>query len=211
MQPRSKTNVWANEEAHLDSDAAPAVLPQEGVEVPAGESDDEYQVIPKKVKTAQPEPTAVVPAAEDTPMVDANNGQEPEAMVVEDSPDAATAEQGPLTDADWLRSRTNRVLDLVEDDEDDPPPGITRPSPPKPVNTSDKQVEQPVQTSNKDKAEEDVPAVLSEEDKIRQTGRLYLRNLSYEVSSSELREQFSKYGTLDEVRLISISLSTPML
>lgn len=120
--------------------------------------------------------------------------------------EAAASEQGPVSDADWLRSRTNRVLELVEDD--DMPsapvsaPTAKRPSP-KPqaeeampeVPTADAEADPPLN----EQAEGDPVDDDAEENKIRETGRLYLRNLHYEVKEDEIRAQFSKHGSLEEV------------
>jgi multiple RNA-binding domain-containing protein 1 len=121
--------------------------------------------------------------------------------------DDAEANHGPVSDIDWLRSRTNRVLDLVEDDEQ---PAPAAPSS-KPQSTQTIQFVQPAQqhiapeaVAQPDEVEEpevrpeDVPPS-AEVDKIRDTGRLYLRNLHFDVTEEELREHFSKYGSLEEV------------
>jgi multiple RNA-binding domain-containing protein 1 len=115
----------------------------------------------------------------------------------------AEANPGPVSDVDWLRSRTNRLLELVEDDEQSVPAAPLS----KPQST---QVAQPVQpvvaeaVAQPDEVEEpearpeDVPPS-AEVDKIRDTGRLYLRNLHFDITEEELREHFSKYGSLQEV------------
>ncbi|CAI6339264.1 unnamed protein product [Periconia digitata] len=203
MQPRSKTNVWANEEAMIEGAADPATPTQDAViDTPAGDSDDEYQVIAKKVKTAQPTPASERVTVEDVSVVNRRDEPEPEPATESLEEDTAT-EQAPLTDADWLRSRTNRVLDLVEDDDEGVPPPKAEPQSHHVVEDSPETAEkQTAETSNEAKAE-DVATELTEEEKIRETGRLYLRNLSYEISQEDLRQQFSKYGTLDEVHVPS--------
>ena len=44
-----------------------------------------------------------------------------------------------------------------------------------------------------------------EEDKIREHGRLYLRNLHFGVKEEDLREHFAKYSSLEEVSSIPFS------
>ena len=208
-QPPSKTNIWTEGDAQIAAGNATAVAqPVEDVVVPADESDDEYQVITKKHKTAeipqetladtQAEPAAApVAATEDTTAQDAD-------AAMPDAPESAAADQGPTTDDDWLRSRTNRLLDLVEDDD---VPVAPAPAPTKPVvEKRDSPVaveQQPVPTQPTDVPAAD--AAPSEEDKIRETGRLYLRNLHFEVSEEDIRNQFSKYGSLDEVSTTILS------
>ncbi|KAJ8106774.1 hypothetical protein OPT61_g9319 [Boeremia exigua] len=204
-QPPSKMNIWTEGDAQIAAGNATAVEePVQDVVVPADESDDEYQVIAKKPKvaeTSQAAPVETAPVAAPEPAVHT------EVAPVEDTdaamPDVpeSTAPAQPTTDDDWLRSRTNRLLDLVEDDDVPVAPASapTKPAAEKrdsPVAT-EQQHDEPAQPA-------DLPvgdSTPSEEDKIRETGRLYLRNLHFEVSEEDIRGQFSKYGSLDEVHV----------
>jgi multiple RNA-binding domain-containing protein 1 len=202
-QAPSKNNIWANGESQLVETVAPAEEVMPAVVDAGDESDNEYQVITKKPKTSgAPSDDVVVeePELEQAPAAQAPAVATDAGDAMEDVQETNAAEQGPVSDADWLRSRTNRVLDLVEDDEE---PKATAPQS-KPV----------AQTRAAPKAVEERPepvpaaeiptvdAVQSEEDKIRDTGRLYLRNLHFEVAENEIRDHFSKYGSLQEVRRI---------
>ena len=209
-QPPSKTNIWTDGDAQVAAGNATAVeQPAQDVVVPADESDDEYQVIAKKPKVAEApevaEETAPAPAPAPAvqPIVPA------EAALVEEAdapmPDApvVVAAAQPTTDDDWLRSRTNRLLDLVEDDH---VPVAPASAPTKPVavkRDSPVAVEpqpEPTQPVVAPVAEApDADSIALEEEKIRETGRLYLRNLHFEVAEEDIRSQFSKYGSLDEV------------
>lgn len=208
-QPPSKTNIWTNgdlQQAQMPT-AADDVVPE--VAIPADESDDEYQVISKKPKVAEtPTRTAFkpdsAPAIIQEPPVAAND-HSGEAM--EDIQGTSLAAQGALSDADWLRSRTNRVLELVEDDEEIPAAHATSAvDTPAPVEQITLQPA-PQNAQEEPKAEQHaaqeqtVDAQAAEEDRIRATGRLFLRNLHYEVTEDELREQFSKHGPLQEVHV----------
>ena len=211
-QPPSKTSIWANGDTQLNE--APVAAAEEAVPaiaVPEDESDDEYQVISKKLKIAEEPATAPPPAApQPTSAEPSASAIQTEAVegddAMEDVQVAPAVEQGPVTDEDWLRSRTNRVLELVEDDE--MPSASTAP-----VAVASKPAAQPrapaepspavadAQPEPQPPAEEqtDTAAAPDEEDKIRETGRLYLRNLHYEVTEDEIKEQFSKHGALEEV------------
>jgi multiple RNA-binding domain-containing protein 1 len=177
--------------------------------VPEDESDDDYQVIAKKPKTAI---EVAEPVTESVPALDQrdiNITQDKPAQPGDDMEGVAqevVAENGPVSDADWLRSRTNRVLDFVEDDEQ---PSRDVPSQNLPVTrlTSPKATEQialqevvepPTEAEQPSNQDLDVPNS-SEVEKIRETGRLYLRNLHFEVMEDEIREHFSNYGSLEEV------------
>ena len=181
--------------------------------MPEDESDDDYQVIAKKPKIA-PEPTITSaptqPTSTEQPapahQAQGLDGGEP----MEDIQEAPAAEQGPVSDVDWLRSRTNRVLELVEDDPmtsvSAPASQAPEPQPPAAAKAS-LEVDEAQPETQQPTEEQAVVAAPDEEDKIRETGRLYLRNLHYGVTEDEIRQQFSKHGALEEV---SKRLSFPL-
>ncbi|KAF1944675.1 RNA-binding domain-containing protein [Clathrospora elynae] len=207
-QPPSKNSLWANGDVQVNgADVAAAAEAVPEVAVPEDESDGEYQVISKKPKIAA-DPTTIPAKAQPTPTEEMTKDGEVEAADVpeamEDIQVAPAAEQGTVSDADWLRSRTNRVLELVEDDEpptaNAPPLGAPAPPAQHDARISPDAVEaEPTPSQPAEAPAED--AALAEEDNIRQTGRLYLRNLHFEVTEDELREQFSKHGALEEVHV----------
>jgi multiple RNA-binding domain-containing protein 1 len=197
-QPPSKNSIWANGDGQLgQATVAPA---EETVpEIAASEDESEYQVIAKKSKLSEPTPTPAVPEPAPTEAQPEVAGTD---EVMEDVHEAPTAEQGAVSDADWLRSRTNRVLELVEDDEVRPTaaPATTAPT----LQATVERIPPHVITAAPEPhpqspAQDEHDAAQAEEDKIRVTGRLYLRNLSFDVTEDELREQFSKHGELEEV------------
>jgi multiple RNA-binding domain-containing protein 1 len=125
----------------------------------------------------------------------------PDDAASEDAKAPAPDDQDPVTDADWLRSRTNRVLDFVEDDQ---VPLSAKPSSSKAVvdrEASLKAIAMPTVPQQPDnEPPQTAAAPPSETDKIRDTGRLFLRNLHFDVTEDDLREHFSQYGALEEVR-----------
>lgn len=199
-QPPSKNNIWANGETQFADAVAPADEAMPEVVDAGDESDNDYQVIAKKPKMSE----APKHVADEKPVLEADHTAEVPALMantgdaMEDVQETAPAEQGAVSDADWLRSRTNRVLDLVEDDVD---PKAAVP-PVKPVAQTRAAPEVTEERPEPAQAVETpaVDAALSEEDKVRETGRLYLRNLHFEVAEHEIRDHFSKYGSLEEVR-----------
>lgn len=206
MQAPSKNKSWANE-TPIGGRPMEDTAAVEPVAVPEDESDNEYQVIEKKAKTSHATvSTPVAPAVpvakvDDTPMDEAP-GNLPEKSEQEPE-DATVAAKAAVSDADWLRSHTNRVLDLVEDDEESPRPTSDVPPQPAQVPVQDDAepekmvVDQPEQSAAANNNVTTEPA--TEVDKVRQTGRLYLRNLHFDVTSDDLREHFSKYGLVEEV------------
>jgi multiple RNA-binding domain-containing protein 1 len=218
-QPPSKTNIWTDGDAQVAAGNATAVeQPAQDVVVPADESDDEYQVITKKPKVAEAsevaQETAPAPAPAVQPIVPAEAAPLEEADApMPDAPVAAAVAQ-PTTDDDWLRSRTNRLLDLVEDDHVPVAPASAPTKPAAEKRDSPVAVEpqpEPAQPADAPAAEApdaDADSIALEEEKIRETGRLYLRNLHFEVAEEDIRSQFSKYGSLDEVSSTSPFLPT---
>jgi multiple RNA-binding domain-containing protein 1 len=166
--------MWTNGDTPVAGAVAAVDEPVQQIAVPADESDDDYQVIAKKPKTTTdlPMPSVSVPTTAVGHVAADVGDAAPSGDELKDVKVLADDDQGPVNDADWLRSRTNRVLDFVEDDEVPPSAKLLAP----------KLVE-----------------VREESDKIRDTGRLFLRNLNFDVSEDDLREHFSQYGALEEV------------
>ena len=197
MQPPSKTKVWANEEVLPDTHTVLPASPTENIVAPEGDSDNEYQLLTKKPKTNHQE-APVEAALHPTllqPDTEKDGDLEGEQTVPEDQTDILEDEAPPVSDADWLRSRTNRTLDLIADDDEDPPqePSDNYKEDEAVPQAGDTQIEAPKPA---DKVEE---AASSEEDRIHQTGRLFIRNLHYDVTDADIRGHFDRYGSLEEV------------
>ncbi|GJC85002.1 multiple RNA-binding domain-containing protein 1 [Colletotrichum liriopes] len=182
-----------------------------------GESDDEYEAIPSRPEKRQMrEAPKGAQRAEPTPEKDEAM---PDAAPVPESTEDVPQEQAPAaptnaaaTDDDWLRSRTNRLLDLVDDDEVPQPPvqqgGETAGSAPA------EQQKQPAKAPEQPKGEtkggavaEDAPAPsekVEENDTlatIKRNARLFVRNLPFSANEEDLRTHFGQYGELQEVHL----------
>jgi multiple RNA-binding domain-containing protein 1 len=207
-QAPSKTNVWTNGDIQQDVAVTAAEEALPAVVVPEDESDDDYQVIAKKPKTATDPATLVYadsaskppPPEQSTSLTNDVSTQHDEGM--EGVEKIAEPSGGPVTDDDWLRSRTNRVLDLVEDDELPATAGQVPVREP-PRQAQPESVEQTEETEQAELQQiEAHPSEVPNSDeveKIRETGRLYLRNLHFDVTEEELRQHFVKYGSLEEV------------
>ncbi|EFZ03619.1 ELAV/HuD family splicing factor [Metarhizium robertsii] len=186
------------------------------VAVPEGESDDEYEQIPsrteksRRIEPRQDKSDNVArqppPRDERTPKDNIKEAGENKAEAI----DSEMTDQGPsatgATDDDWLRSRTNRLLDLV--DPDDLASGAV-------LNPVDATTEQDMENdrlsshssdevtpgtttdvaTSKETATEDAVSAIS------RTSRLFVRNLPYSATEDDIRETFDKFGTLQEVHL----------
>jgi multiple RNA-binding domain-containing protein 1 len=141
-------------------------------------------------------------------------------------------QNGDASDADWLRSRTSRLLGLVdedeerrpvEEDEDDSeldaksyrqrhekrdvgPQARDKPTESQPQDPTEKvslktlRQEQDHHSDDTSKPEEN-----ADEMAVLETGRLFLRNLPYNVVEDGLRDHFSQFGPVEEVcRLFSL-------
>jgi len=192
--------------------------------VPEEESDDEYEQIPaRKEKQRRIEPPAKPLVSETLP------SQLKEAKEVSDMQDKAPAGDEPVESADatkpaveqpkevvaedddWLRSRTNRLLDLVDPDDLERPP-VQGPST---TETDHAQGGDAMEITPDDPpAADDVemdesaaeatggePAKDDSLEAIRRTSRLFVRNLPYSATEDDLRESFEQFGTIEEVHL----------
>lgn len=170
-------------------------------------SDDEYEQIPARQPKRQKENDHV--AIPEKPIPDAQTVDPPQ-LVAEDAPKTSQIADAMVdaTDDDWMRSRTNRLLDLVDPDDTDAFASVTaaRPAPQaavatQPPRTEDVEMEdsQPEPAAAGQPAEERV----DEDDpvqQIRRTSRLYVRNLPFKATEAELTCHFEKFGELAEVR-----------
>lgn len=198
MQPPSKQKAWANEEAQMESQPVPTV--QTVDDVAEGDSDEEYQVLSKKPKIAPQKPLLPAESVADATRHKQASEDEKRQLggndVCHDAPAESTS--GPVSDGDWLRSRTNRVLDLVELDQEVPQSAIHGSQQTAAEEPLHDRLGRPEETTE-EVMQQEVDATPSEEDKVRQTGRLFLRNLHFDVTEDDLRKHFAKHGSLNEV------------
>ena len=222
MAPASRGKTWANEDALADGSSPVAFATMDGDQA----SEDEYQTISKKrkrnVEHEEVEKREVVAAFP--------NSSEPQVTVVSDSGPKIAAQVGtrpdgeesvtlevmetglpPIaaaSDDDWLRSRTNRLLDLVDDDEfDDRKQTVTArlESPRKVVSDDEKHKEMELEETPdlenmiSNARSPDTSEDISPENP--NTGRLFIRNLSYSATDAELQAVLAKYGSVEEVRV----------
>ena len=206
----------------MEDAGGPSDVP--AVAVSEEESDDEYEQIPtrreKQRRIDPPEPAQATISQQPHP-VEAREASDPKSSLPEKVADSAETKPSDLEDAaldatddDWLRSRTNRLLDLVDPDDLEP-------------TTAEGPLEREAQTngdtikdtSHADESKQDdvAPAEVVEEpaenpaedslDAIRKTSRLFVRNLPYSATEDDLRAEFEKFGHLEEVSQEFLSFS----
>ncbi|KAL7943204.1 RNA-binding domain-containing protein [Trichoderma barbatum] len=183
-----------------------------------GESDDEYEQIPKKKeklgKTESSEASRSLVMNQRLPRETSDQGAVPAAEEVAADDVKPQEEKLPqpeagATDDDWLRSRTSRLLDLVDPD-DLPRPTETAveaetvvqddadndDTPPSPGDAADEDTPEEADDKGADGTGVDDPVAT-----ITRTSRLFVRNLPYTATEEDLHQEFGKFGTLEEVHL----------
>ena len=113
--------------------------------------------------------------------------------------DDGLATNQEVSDLDWLKNRRVRIRDGDVD-----PVNMS-----KPENKENNKSKEPVHKNIEElPAEDDQQEQEQEEDQeeknlkvIRETGRLFLRNISYTASEKDFRQLFAPYGTLEEVHI----------
>jgi multiple RNA-binding domain-containing protein 1 len=170
----------------------------QALELPEGESDGEYETVPKKSREQSPPRIAAAPTPAPALIEQPILSEVPVA-----DPSAPNA-----TDDDWLRSRTNRLLDLMDPEDivggmipnstsqNIQPVAGTRVSIDEPVDPDEKPLEEALE-GEKEQEEEEMPDPTIEA--IKSNGRLFVRNLPYSASEDDLRKHFEPFGSLEEV------------
>lgn len=214
MQPPSRYKTWQNQAGATDDVTDPTIENHERVYSGAG-SDEEYEPVPKKLKHEQgtegkpqvlePRKREAGPPRSEYAAENASIGTEADTQELSDPLPAAS-------DADWLRSRTSRLLGLVDDDD-----ALDRAAPPKQeevrqnVNQavvedteSSGSVDEGIQMNHEANGPSETAMVSPSaevEDRKLGNGRLFVRNLTYTTTEEELRQHFAAgaYGTVEEV------------
>jgi multiple RNA-binding domain-containing protein 1 len=189
MQPASKSKNWASQAVEDHTSEPPRKI--QAMEVSGAESDEEYETVPKKHRQKSPPkhdvPSMAAPVGPSEPPI-----HDEEVVVPSIAPDA--------TDDDWLRGRTNRLLDLI--DPADIPTATTRAdNAVVEVAAEEPEVEEvPVVEENEDEEEEKPDPIV---EAIQSNGRLFVRNLPYTATEDDLRQHFEPFGALEEVGTLS--------
>ena len=220
MQPPSKSKTWANEDSAGIEAKTTLVSAKASSDDRESLSDKEYQHVTKKRKRSLDDSEKTNKGA--TPEYDQEASKGVLAPRESSSNDAATLKDLPVvtsqqpneestvaSDADWLRSRTSRLLGLLDDDD-----AMTAEHPQPAEMDYDKTQRAlskvPVTTRTSDvgsetgeKADEHNIETIKIAENLKQgiidTGRLFVRNLSYSTTEDDLRARFDSFGDLEEV------------
>lgn len=185
--------------------------------VEEGESDNEYEQIPKRQeklrKTESSEASRSLVMNQRLPReatLDEGVQSVAEEVVADDVKPQET-EEAPqtsvdATDDDWLRSRTNRLLDLVDPDD------LPQPAEQAALDEAVRDDGENTNTlhSSHEVVSEDAPDQANDQGAeatgaddaiatITRTSRLFVRNLPYTATEEDLHQKFGEFGTLQEV------------
>ena len=105
------------------------------------------------------------------------------------------------SDNEWLRAKTSRVLDLM----DDIPPSA-KPRSELEERGNETPAYQKVKNTEKLGLSSVNSSATSTRHSISSAGRLFVRNLPYTATETEIESVFSKYGRLNEVRFAALAL-----
>ncbi|KAL8696194.1 MAG: hypothetical protein Q9224_002923, partial [Gallowayella concinna] len=216
MQPASKSRTWANES--INREKTKTAHPDEVAISKAGESgaiqipvDGGPQAVPKKQKKSPKKSGETSHTSEEinlVKLVPADPGASParEIEPTEEQPEASA-----LADNDWLRSRTSRLLGLVDEDDpesqdttdlEEPPKGGSAGSPGRRSSsvTSDAAFHAAHDEMPQDNTE--ATLILDETNNTTAaTARLFVRNLPYTTTEDDIRLHFAQsgHGSMDEI------------
>lgn len=192
-KPSSQRQSWAND-GLADGLGAPSTKALEEALAEQDESvkrkvDSDLNVVQAKENESDDEYEDFGRAGdedEEEPMMRLNEVAEPEKLAegqhAEESSEIAKDES--VSDLDWLKQRRIRMKDGEAEEENDGSEEVSLKTEPR-----------------KEKSPQPVVPEKSEADKIRETGRLFIRNIHYDSTEDDFRDLFSDYGPLEEVHI----------
>lgn len=222
MKPPSKSKTWENQDVTTTNAATgPNGITVEEVEY-GKQSDGEYEPVPKKRKgerrTTCKMEEARMPAHLTNGASDVVEKM-PDLLQISEEKHQESTGENPLeeripaaSDADWLRSRTSRLLGLVDDEDTFSPPKSQKDEEhlEDDVSTARENVngagrsDASVQTDEANNNEDVAalkPKAESHEGPALRSRRLFIRNLTYTMTEDDLRQHFESggFGTIEEV------------
>ena len=220
MQPPSKVRVWEDQAALVHQTSPDLETASQVHEVSMVPADENYQPVLKQLKESINDAHTVQHGSQSTRTEDDLPKDLGSEVKTENEDMAVAAEiKGAESDADWLRSRTSRLLGLVDDD----PMSETSAMPDNAKAQNFETLETPngakgkasgLKTEGEEDTQEahvvqtEMPSPKEDDSQVHTTaenGRLFIRNLTYTTTEDELRCLFEneRYGSLEEVSSIS--------
>lgn len=204
LQQPSKTRTWANDDqlpAPVETDSHTQEQEQPFDVDDQGELTYAQRKKAKLGQDANESSHDSVDAGHQS-TIDESDGQPLPGKHEEESEDPQK-DHAPVSDSDWLRSKTSRLLGLLDENEQEtfaPPAAATNPTPIIDSNVEKLEAESPEKPAVSDLAKAPTAAEVDTNiENIRISARLFVRNLSYETKESELEPVFSPFGKIEEV------------
>ena len=206
MRPPSKSNIWENQDVEIPQRAAlPTPMIEDDVAHVAQSGEDHEHLVKKRKKERSSEERDAVraepPVSVGMPQVEAKTVTS-DCDLSQDAEKETLAQTSAVSDADWLRSRTSRLLGLMDDDvqvtalvEDAPTEKSNLAEVPELVK-DDSVSDASVQTDE----DLEIEGAIVENNTV-ENGRLFVRNLTYTITEEDLRTLFEGqgHGTIQEV------------
>ncbi|KAJ5996123.1 hypothetical protein N7499_007562 [Penicillium canescens] len=223
MGQSSKTRTWANDDDMAKPSAVTAPVINQTIQ--ENTQTEELPSHPKKAKTEKPPVAEKVEQAE--PMVIDKSGEEENQEESEQNNSAEPeAEAAPVSDADWLRSKTSRLLGLLDEEEQDEfdQHKAEAPADSDSASFSAGDKSPPVHSESRIEAIENIAPNMTDVDSepqgapeapedpnldlIRNSARLFLRNLAYDTTEADLQPLFGRFGKIEEIHVAFDTRST---
>lgn len=219
MQPPSRSKVWENQDAAISQASTHPVSKADDMVTRETRSDETYEHVPKRMKKEQNrEEENVVPVEPPVPVhvpsVDSETNSD-DRDVSQEASQEPLAKSSIASDADWLRSRTSRLLGLV-DDEDVQLTAPLEEAPTEKAGLSEiPELFKEGGVSDANIHADEVVEVEAAVYKNEAIGnrRLFVRNLTYTATEEDLRSLFEDghHGTIEEVSLMLHGYSLCMI
>lgn len=195
MQAPSKSKSWKNDDVELQQQETETEAPQATTTIAnESQSDDEYQSIKKKSKTRQ------------TKVTQRDASEEPLEFGKTRKDSAASIEDTTVQDdSNWLKSKTGNLLGLKQEENDDHEEADTQDQNLQSSSAEGRDEAEPenltrrpaaAETGNEEQPDGSADTV---EAQIRASKRLFLRNLPFTITEEALVDEFSSFGTIEEV------------
>ena len=209
MRPPSKSKIWENQGAEVPQIFSRTTPGAEDAAIQAVRNGDIYDCLPRKRRKEPQSEVETVLSADPPVPVDMSSVHAKTTPINRDLSQELIqkplSETLAVSDDEWLRSRTSRLLGLM-DDNDIQPTALTKDAPAgkadppevpellKEVSVSDTSV----RTNEESKVEQAV-----HENETIGNGRLFVRNLTYTTTEEDLRKHFEDqgHGNTQEVSL----------
>ena len=207
MRPPSKSNIWENQGAEISQKPAlPTPVVEEDVARVAQSGEDHEHLVKKRKREKPSEERDAVraepPVSVGTLKVEAKTVPS-DCDLFQEIQKEPLAQASAVSDADWLRSRTSRLLGLMDDDNVQVT-ALAEVAPSDKANLSE--VPELVKDDSVSVASVQVDEDLGIKGAILENntvdnGRLFVRNLTYTITEEDLRRHFEDqgHGNVEEV------------